>query len=87
MSLISAANEISSCFCSQYNDECSKCPIGQYRISKEYAVCYYSIGANHPTERQTEQFLAIARKHWDHKYDVFLDNESLALLRRGARVV
>ena len=77
---------IEQCFCDAYID-CGDCPMKKYRISEKFAVCYYGNRPYDSTEKQVNQFLAVARGHWKREWDGRLNNSMRKILRLKARVV
>lgn len=82
---------IEQCFCEAYlnynNVGCGNCPMNKYRISEKFAVCYYGNRPYDSTEKQVNQFLAVARGHWKHEWDGRLNNSMRKILCLNARVV
>ena len=78
---------IEQCFCDAYLDVCANCPMNKYRISANLAVCYYGNNPYGSTERQVNQFLAVARGHWKHEWDGRLNNSMRKILGAKAKVV
>lgn len=78
---------IKQCFCDACNVYCPNCPMHKYRISKDFAVCYYGNRPYSSTEKQISRFLAVARGHWKHEWDGRLNNSMRKILRLKARVV
>ena len=77
---------IEQCFCDAYID-CGACPMKKYRISEKLAVCYYGNRPYDSTEKQVNQFLAVARGHWKHEWDWRLNNSMRKILSIKAKVV
>lgn len=86
-----AIRAIEQCFCDAYlnhdNVGCKNCPMSKYRISEKFAVCYYGNRPYGSTEKQVNQFLAVARAYWKHEWDCRLNNSMRKILRLKARVV
>ena len=83
-----AIRAIEQCFCDEYNNVgCGNCPMSKYRISEKFAVCYYGNRPYDSTEKQTNQFLAVARRHWKHEWDGRLNNSMRKILGVKAKVV